>query len=76
MAVETLLDSRLNRNLTCMVEVVQVDADDSASEESGVIWRCGCGAGSEWPFATDVALIDPVKLTITAARAHADLCLG
>lgn len=73
MATETPLDSVLSRGGR-LVEVVQVDADDSASEESGVIWRCGCGAGSDWPFATDVALIDPVKLTITTARTHADLC--
>lgn len=73
MATETLLESMLSRGGR-LVEVLHLDAAGDPDTDSGPIWRCGCGAGSDWPLTTGTDLIDPAALVTAAARGHAELC--
>ncbi len=65
-SAETVLDTRLSLGGR-LVDVVQVTGDDP-----GVIWRCGCGRQSGWPFTSDV--LDPVAQITAIAHTHASTC--
>lgn len=72
MAAETLIEEMLSRGGR-YVEVIHLIAT-AEGEESGPIWRCGCGERSDWPLTVGTDLIDPAALVTAAARGHAELC--
>lgn len=73
MATETTVEEMLSIGGR-RVEVIHVDAAGDSDAESGPIWRCGCGRGSDWPLVDPTGLLDPLGLVSDAARGHAAHC--